>query len=56
VPAPDSRVWNVSNLLISFHRVDTIEQYQRCVDLFVENLRRYRKGEPLGLVDKVAGY
>ena len=57
VPAPDSALWEVENLLMSFHRVVTREEYQRCVELFCENLRRYCQGQPLlGLVDKSAGY
>ena len=57
VPAPDSALWGVENLLMSFHRVVTREEYQRCVELFCENLRRYCRGQPLlGLVDKSAGY
>jgi phosphoglycerate dehydrogenase-like enzyme len=57
IPAPDSPLWEVKNLLISFHRSTSREQYDRCFDLFCENLRRYRAGQPLlGLVDRAAGY
>ena len=56
-PPPDSPLWDLDNLLISFHRATSQEQYDRFIELFCENLRRYRQGQPLlGLVDKVAGY
>jgi phosphoglycerate dehydrogenase-like enzyme len=56
-PPPDSPLWDVDNLLISFHRATSYEQYDRFIDLFCENVNRYRQGQPLlGLVDKVAGY
>lgn len=57
VPPSDSPLWELQNLLISFHRIVSREQYDRCVDMFCENLHRYRAGQPLlGLVDKAAGY
>ena len=56
-PAADSPLWHLDNLLMSFHRVVSQEEYQRCTELFCENLRRYCQGQPLlGLVDKSAGY
>ena len=57
MPPPDSALWSLDNLLMSFHRVVSREEYERCTDLFCENLRRYCQGQPLlGLVDKSAGY
>jgi phosphoglycerate dehydrogenase-like enzyme len=57
VPEPDSPLWDLEKLLIAFHRATSQEQYDRFIDLFCENLRRYLQGQPLlGLVDKVAGY
>ena len=57
VPAADSPLWGLENLLLSFHRVVSGEQYDQCVEAFCENLRLYRAGKPLlGLVDKPAGY
>jgi len=57
VPEPDSSLWDLDNLLVSFHRVTSREQYDRCVVMFGDNLRRFQAGEPLlGLVDKAAGY
>jgi phosphoglycerate dehydrogenase-like enzyme len=56
-PEPASPLWELDNLLLTFHRVTSREQYDRCVATYCDNLRRYRAGEPLlGLVDKVAGY
>lgn len=56
-PPANSPLWEIENLLISFHRATSQEQYDRCFDLFCENVRRYRSGQPLlGLVDKAAGY
>lgn len=57
VPDPDSPLWDVENLILSYHRTTSREQFDRCIDQFCENLRRFQAGEPLlGLVDKEAGY
>ncbi|MBI4024001.1 MAG: D-2-hydroxyacid dehydrogenase [Verrucomicrobia bacterium] len=57
VPESDSPLWDLENLLISFHRIVSREHYDRCIEMFCENLHRYRAGQPLlGLVDKMAGY
>jgi phosphoglycerate dehydrogenase-like enzyme len=57
VPPDDSPLWEVPNLLPSFHRVVSAEELRRCTDLFVENLRRYQAGRELvGTVDRTAGY
>jgi phosphoglycerate dehydrogenase-like enzyme len=57
VPPDDSPLWELENLLLSFHRATSRQEYDRCFELFADNLRRYRTGEPLrGVVDKVAGY
>ncbi|MBI2194449.1 MAG: D-2-hydroxyacid dehydrogenase [Planctomycetes bacterium] len=57
VPEPDSPLWALENLLISFHRIVSREHFDRAIETFCENLRRYRAGCPLvGLVDKKAGY
>jgi phosphoglycerate dehydrogenase-like enzyme len=57
VPAPDSALWDLENLLISHHRVVSREHFDRGIEAFCDNLRRYRAGQPLvGLVDKAAGY
>ncbi len=54
---PDSPLWGIEALLISYHRTVSVEQYDRAVEMFCENLRRYRENKPLlGLVDKEAGY
>jgi phosphoglycerate dehydrogenase-like enzyme len=56
-PPPDSPLWDIDDLLISYHRATSQEQYDRFIEMFCENLRRYRQGQPLlGRVDKVAGY
>jgi phosphoglycerate dehydrogenase-like enzyme len=57
VPASDSPLWDLENLIISYHRATSREQFDRCMDRFCENLRRYRTGQPLlGLVNKESGY
>jgi phosphoglycerate dehydrogenase-like enzyme len=57
VPEDDSPLWGLDNLLISLHRATSRQEVDRCFELFAENLRRYRRGDPLlGLVDKEAGY
>ncbi len=55
--APDSLLWDLDNLIMSRSSANSAENYVLCTDRFIENLRRYRQGEPLlGLVDKSAGY
>ena len=57
VPAENSLLWELDNLILSFHRVVSREQMERIVEMFCENLRRYSRGESLlGLVDKKAGF
>lgn len=57
VPAQDSPLWKLERLRVPIHRVVSREQYDRCVQRFCENLRRFQRQEPLlGLVDKQAGY
>jgi phosphoglycerate dehydrogenase-like enzyme len=57
VPPPDSPLWGLDNLLLSYHRIVSREHFDRCIEMFCENLQRYRAGKPLlGLVDKAAGY
>ena len=56
-PPSDSPLWEMDNLIMSQYSANSIEESERAIALFVENLRRYRAGEPLlGLVDKAAGY
>ncbi len=57
IPPEGSPLWDLERLLISAHRIVSHEQYDRCVEMFCENLKRFRDGRPLlGLVDKAAGY
>ncbi len=57
VPPDDSPLWDLDNLLLSFHRTTSPQEVDRCYDLFADNLNRFRNGEPLrGKVDKQAGY
>jgi phosphoglycerate dehydrogenase-like enzyme len=55
---PDSPFWTLPNVLITPHVSATTDRYwRREVDLIVENLGRYERGESLvNLVDKRAGY
>ncbi len=57
---PGSPLWAMENVLISPHSTDETEDpspLELGMRLFVENLRRYREGQPLlNVVDKQAGY
>jgi len=56
--APDDPLWDAPNVLISPHSSASGEGYmERAFDLFVRNLERYVKGEPLdNVVDLSGGY
>jgi len=55
--SPDSPLWELDNVILSKYSANSDKQYERCIDRFCDNLRRYREGRPLlGLVDKAAGY
>ncbi len=56
--APSSPLWGLPNLIITPHVAGFREDYwEAAIELFGENLRRYRAGWPLlNLVDKTAGY
>lgn len=55
---PDSPLWRLPNVLVLPHVSGTSDGYwRRQIELIVQNLRRYRRGEPLrNTVDKGAGY
>jgi phosphoglycerate dehydrogenase-like enzyme len=55
---PDHPFWDVEGLVVSPHvSADTVGWREALVDLFSDNLRRWRRGEPLrNLVDKHLGY
>jgi phosphoglycerate dehydrogenase-like enzyme len=58
-PLPaDHPFWNLPNLSISPHTSASSPRImERIVDLFLDNLSRYRSGQPLlNIVDKQAGY
>jgi phosphoglycerate dehydrogenase-like enzyme len=58
-PLPsDSPLWNLDNLLITPHTAGLTEKlWSRHYELFADNLRRFRAGEPLlYVVDKAKGY
>ncbi|KPK93231.1 MAG: hypothetical protein AMJ88_08625 [Anaerolineae bacterium SM23_ 63] len=48
-PLPQSSpLWNMSNVILSPHVAGASDKYyERAVDLFIENLHRYRAGRPL---------
>ena len=57
VPDDASPLWDLDNLILSFHRVVSRQSFDLAIERFCENIRRYREGQPLlGLVDKEAGY
>jgi len=55
---PDSPLWAMENVLISAHTADHTKTWLNdAVMFFLEQLGRWRKGEPLmNVVDKRAGY
>jgi phosphoglycerate dehydrogenase-like enzyme len=58
-PLPaDSPLWKLDNVILSPHVSGFTEAYdERAADLFVENLRRYLRGEPmLNVVNREQGY
>jgi phosphoglycerate dehydrogenase-like enzyme len=58
-PLPeDSPLWRMDNVIITSHYAGITPYYdERAMAIFVDNLRRYRAGEPLrNVVDKKLGY
>jgi phosphoglycerate dehydrogenase-like enzyme len=58
-PLPqDSPLWNMENVIVTAHYSGSTPHYdERALGIFMDNLRRYRAGEPLlNLVDKTLGY
>lgn len=58
-PLPaDSPLWRMPNVIISPHVAGDTDQYsRRFTDLFLDNLARFRAGEPLrNVVDVARGY
>jgi phosphoglycerate dehydrogenase-like enzyme len=55
---PDSPLWGMENVLITAHYAGATPHYEeRALVIFLDNLRRYRAGEPLrNVVDKTLGY
>jgi phosphoglycerate dehydrogenase-like enzyme len=55
---PDSPLWTLDNVLLSPHSADhTADAHDRAMTFFLENLQRFRRGEPLeSVVDNEAGY
>jgi phosphoglycerate dehydrogenase-like enzyme len=58
-PLPeDSPLWGMDNVIITSHYAGVTPHYhERAMAIFLDNLRRYRAGEPLrNVVDKKLGY
>jgi D-2-hydroxyacid dehydrogenase (NADP+) len=58
-PLPaSSPLWAIENVIITGHYAGSTPKYnERAMAIFLDNLRRYRSGEPLrNVVDKQAGY
>lgn len=58
-PLPeDSPLWKMENVIITAHYSGWNPYYdERALEIFLDNLRRYKAGEPLGnVVDKRLGY
>ena len=58
-PLPvDSPLWDLDNVIVSPHSASTVAgENAALVELFIDNLGRFRKGQPLrNRYDAVAGY
>ncbi len=58
-PLPaDSPLWTMDNVIITAHYAGATPVYdERAIPIFLDNLKRYRTGQPLhNVVDKEAGY
>lgn len=57
-PDPTARLWQFDQVLLGQHTSGSSPfNFERITNLFIDNLRRYLRGEPLvNLVDKAAGY
>jgi phosphoglycerate dehydrogenase-like enzyme len=58
-PLPeDSPLWKMENVVITAHYAGATPHYdERAMAIFLDNLRRYKAGEPLrNVVDKKLGY
>jgi phosphoglycerate dehydrogenase-like enzyme len=55
---PDHVLWTLDNVLIAPHSADyTADSHLRAMAFFVENLKRFQRGEPLeNVVDKDEQY
>jgi phosphoglycerate dehydrogenase-like enzyme len=55
---PDSPLWDMENVIITGHFAGSTPFYfDRVLEIFLENLKRYRSDEPLiNIVDKKRGY
>ena len=55
---PDSRLWDLGNVIISPHASGGMEDYMvQAVDIFIKNLKRYLQGKKLiNVIDKKNGY
>ncbi len=57
---PDSELWQLDNLILTPHIASETDSHltsERIIQVFLENLRAYRKGEPLPtFVDKKRRY
>jgi phosphoglycerate dehydrogenase-like enzyme len=55
---PDSRLWDLPNVILTAHSAGSSQHVRpRALQVFIDNLHRYVKGEPLEkVVDKQKGY
>jgi len=57
MPSPDSPFWRLDNVVMTPCRGTSVQAAHASLQLYIENIRRFKNGEPLkGLVDKQAGY
>lgn len=55
---PESPLWDMENVIITGHYSGSTPHYdRRALEIFIDNLERYQKGQPLrNVVDKQKGY
>jgi phosphoglycerate dehydrogenase-like enzyme len=55
---PDSPLWDMKNVIITSHYSGSTPHYdERAMAIFIDNLERYQKGQPMkNVVDKKRGY
>ena len=55
---PDSPLWDMDNVILTSHYSGSTPHYdERAMEIFIDNLERYKQGQPMrNVVDKQRGY